>query len=107
MLRASGVALIQNYPHFDLLERRNGGAVPVSRFSHLLLSVWREACRHTEIGDALGDAAPDLFRRLPVDLIVVRRLDPTRRSIETVATGVCRPSPLPVELRQELGEGSW
>ncbi len=107
MLPASGVSLIQTYPHFELLEGRNGSSVPVSRFGHLLLSVWREACRHTEIGDALADAAPDLFRRLPVDLIVVRRLDPARRSVETVATGVCRPTPLPSELRRELSERSW
>ncbi len=79
----------------------------MERFSHLLLNVWREACRHTEIGEAVAASAPRLFQRLPVDLVLIRRFDIPRRVVETVATGVCRPGPQPDEHRSELPAGAF
>ena len=61
----------------------------MERFSPLLLDVWREVCRHIEIGESVARVAPILVRRLPVDLVLVRRIDFQRGSLETVATGVC------------------
>jgi hydrogenase-4 transcriptional activator len=72
------------------------------RFGQLLLAVWREACRHIEIDQALAEAAPSLFARLPVDLVLVRRLDLARHSLETIATGVCRPHSLSAETRTAI-----
>ena len=63
----------------------------MERFGHLLLAVWREACRHTEIGDALAESAARLFSRLPIDLVMIRRLDVGRQLLETVASGTCQP----------------
>lgn len=79
----------------------------MGRFSQLLLGVWREACRHVEIGDAFAQSAPSLFADLPLDLILVRRLDPRRRTVETVATGVCRPSFHALAARDVLDEPEW
>ena len=64
----------------------------MERHASLLLDVWREVCRHIEIGQSIERLGPILLRRLPVDAIVIRRLDPGRSFIETVARGQCRPS---------------
>jgi len=56
----------------------------------LLLDVWREACRHIEISASVERMAPILARRLPIDLLLVRRLDLQRACLETVATGLSR-----------------
>jgi hydrogenase-4 transcriptional activator len=76
----------------------------MDKFAPLLLSVWREACRHIEIGEAVREAAPTLFQRLPINLVLIRHVDPQRRTIETVATGLCRPTTVPDEHRHELSE---
>ena len=57
----------------------------MERFAPLLLDVWREVGRHIEIGDAAARCAPALARRLPVDRLLVRRIDLAQASLETVA----------------------
>jgi transcriptional regulator with GAF, ATPase, and Fis domain len=76
-------------------------------FSQLLLDVWREACVHIEIGESVALGAPILFRRLPVDLVLVRRLEVERQVVETVAAGLCRPGPVPQETRSECTAGQF
>lgn len=69
----------------------------------ILLNVWREACKHTEIGEAVAQSAPALFQRLPVDIVLIRRVDVGRRLVETIATGICRPGvAVPEHTRDEL-----
>jgi transcriptional regulator with GAF, ATPase, and Fis domain len=51
----------------------------------LILGVWREACRHSEIGDSLAAIAPLLARSLPLDLLLVVRLDEAGGRLQTVA----------------------
>src|SRR4026207_1536855 len=53
----------------------------------LLLDVWREACRHLAVEDAFEGIAELVGPRVPADLLVVRRVDPERRRIETVPSG--------------------
>ena len=65
----------------------------MERYAGLLLDVWREVCRHIEIGESIERLGPILMRRLPVDLVLIRRLDPERSSVETVATGRGEPAP--------------
>ena len=65
----------------------------MEEFRQLLLDVWREACRHVHIGEAVQRNARELFRRLPVDLVLVRRLELSRQAADTVAVGECRPGP--------------
>ena len=74
----------------------------MQRFAPLLLDVWREACQHIEIGESLARIAPLLTRRLPLDWVLVRRIDPARGVVETVAATACRPEPLPETTRNEL-----
>ena len=63
----------------------------MERHASLLLDVWREVCRHIEIGESIQRLGPILLRRLPVDAILIRRLDPARCCVESVATGHCLP----------------
>jgi len=75
----------------------------MQRFAPLLLEIWREAGRPAAIGDALARCAPLLARRLPIDWILLRRIEPARGGVETVAAAACRPGPLPEDARTELG----
>jgi transcriptional regulator with GAF, ATPase, and Fis domain len=77
------------------------GLLPVERFTNLLLDVWREVCRHIEIGESIERVGPLLVRRLPVDLLLVRRFDVPRAAVETVATGHYRGTPLSLRPRSE------
>ncbi|HXX47804.1 MAG TPA: sigma 54-interacting transcriptional regulator [Myxococcota bacterium] len=58
----------------------------MERFASLLLDVWREVGRHIEIEEAAQRCAPLLSRRLPVDRLLMRRLDLAGSAIETVAS---------------------
>ena len=73
----------------------------MTRFMPVLLDVWREACKHIEIGESVSRIGPVLTRRVPVDLVLVRRLDPQRSAVETVAAGVCGTGAIPEQTRNE------
>jgi transcriptional regulator with GAF, ATPase, and Fis domain len=64
----------------------------MERYAGVLLEVWREVCRHIEIGESIERLGPILLRRLPIDLIMIRRLDPARSCVDTVATGLGKPA---------------
>jgi transcriptional regulator with GAF, ATPase, and Fis domain len=70
--------------------------------SPLLLELWREVCRHIEIGESVGRLAPILARHLPADFLLVRHFDISHSCLETVATGFCRPGPLALAPRSDL-----
>src|SRR5262245_59669207 len=61
----------------------------------LLLDVWREACRHIEIGGFVARIAPRLRERIPFRLLLVRRVELDRGRIETLATSADAGSPQP------------
>ncbi len=65
----------------------------------ILLDVWREACRHLDIGESVARIAPLLATRLPIEWVLVRRIDLEQQRIETVATGVCGSEPPPTHRR--------
>ncbi len=70
----------------------------------LLLGIWREACRHIEIDQAIERMAQQLAEHLPADFVLVRRLDAARAVLETGAIGWCRPTrrgPAPLPPRTE------
>lgn len=56
-------------------------------FRELLLSVWREACRHIDIAESTAAVSELLTPLLPVNLLIVRRFDPAHRLMETVGMG--------------------
>ncbi len=57
----------------------------MAAFSEVLLEVWREVGRHEAIQDAVRAVLRLLAKDLPVDTLVVRRIESGRRCIETVA----------------------
>lgn len=57
------------------------------RYGAVLLEIWREVCQHLEIEEAVARLAPLLADRLPADFLFVRRFDPKRSLVETVASG--------------------
>lgn len=54
-------------------------------FDQVLLDVWREACRHIEIGESTSTIAEKLSKHMPLEQVIVRRIDDVRPSVETVA----------------------
>lgn len=67
----------------------------------LLLDVWREAGRNIEIGEFASRVAPVVVRQVPVDMVMIRRLDLRKECVETVATGLCRSGRVPEWSRTE------
>ena len=59
----------------------------MKRITLLLLDVWREVCRHLEIGESVARVAPLLERFEPVDLVLIRQLDLQRCWVDTRAAG--------------------
>ena len=51
----------------------------------LLLSVWKETCRHIEIQEATENIAAMLAQQMPLSAVLVRRLDAAHHSLVTVA----------------------
>ncbi|MFO0686011.1 MAG: sigma-54 dependent transcriptional regulator [Sandaracinus sp.] len=66
-----------------------------ARTIELELAAWREACRHLDIEDSLGRIEPIVASALPIAAIVVRRFDPARARLETVAVAGQLPSAPP------------
>lgn len=56
----------------------------------LLVEVWREVCQHLEIEESIDRIAKTVSGQLPIDRVLVYRMDVTRRRLETVAVGVAR-----------------
>jgi hydrogenase-4 transcriptional activator len=77
----------------------------ISPAVRLLLDTWREVCRHLDIDESIRLLAPRIAEALPVDRVLVRRLDAPRSRLDTVATGdvnaVDEPSPIRTPLSPE------
>ncbi len=58
----------------------------------LIFDVWREVCRHLEIHESVDRLLPRLGESLPLDALVIRRIDRPRSCLETVASGLARAS---------------
>jgi hydrogenase-4 transcriptional activator len=64
----------------------------MNQFRELLLDIWREACQHIEITQSARTIAAFVAPHVPLDRILVRRIDHQRNCLETVAVG-----PLPAD----------
>ena len=51
----------------------------------MILDVWQEVCRHLEIHESVERLLPRLAEELPLDALVIRRIDRQRSCLETVA----------------------
>lgn len=58
---------------------------PMERHTALLLSVWREVCKHVELAESLERTFTPISRRIPIDRVLIRRLDLQRSMLETMA----------------------
>ena len=67
----------------------------MDRLTPFLFEVWREACRHIEIEDSVSRIVRLLARRLPLDLVLVQRIDAQRCCVETVAAANSRSESVP------------
>jgi transcriptional regulator with GAF, ATPase, and Fis domain len=56
-------------------------------FRDVLLDVWQEACRHIEICDSIVTITTLLGKHLPLECLIVRRLDFQNAWLDTVAIG--------------------
>jgi hydrogenase-4 transcriptional activator len=75
----------------------------MEQYTSLLLDIWREVCRHIEIGESVERVAPLLMRHLPLDALWVRRIHTKRSCLETVASGVCRGKTVATSARTDCG----
>jgi transcriptional regulator with GAF, ATPase, and Fis domain len=53
----------------------------------LLLSVWQEACQHTDISQSTTNIVSLVGQHIPVEQVLVRRIDAVRPCLDTVAVG--------------------
>lgn len=60
----------------------------MEKFRTVLLKVWQEACRHIEISQSTETISAILCRHIPIDRILVRRIDRQHSCLETVAVGL-------------------
>jgi transcriptional regulator with GAF, ATPase, and Fis domain len=82
--------------HEDAVANHSDGGRRSASLDQFLLSVWREACRHIEIGQSTETIARIIVQYMPVSRVIVRRIDPKRLCLETVAAGLAKPdTPLP------------
>ncbi len=63
----------------------------MKKFQPVLLSVWQEACRHIEINELVQKIAPMLQNDIPVDQVMIRRIDSSEGFLDTVALGFTDP----------------
>ncbi|MGA2257090.1 MAG: sigma-54 dependent transcriptional regulator [Thermoguttaceae bacterium] len=71
----------------------------------ILVDVWREACRHTEIQESTHRIGGILKKLGPFGQLLVRKIDRQRSCLETVAVGVSVPDYLLPEARTACDEG--
>lgn len=71
----------------------------MKQYTRLLLDVWREVCRHLEIGESVERVASLMARRMPVKLILVRHVDVKRSLVDTVADWSRHPGKEPPQPR--------
>jgi hydrogenase-4 transcriptional activator len=57
----------------------------MERFDRILLDVWREACRHIEIGESAVTIGSMLAEHMPMRQLVVQRLDPDHQRLALAA----------------------
>jgi len=56
----------------------------MAQLQELLLGMWREAGRHTDMTTSITNIAQLLARCMPVEQVLVRRIEPERSCLETV-----------------------
>jgi hydrogenase-4 transcriptional activator len=71
------------------------------QLQELLLSLWREAGKHTDIATSTANITPFLARWMPIQQALVRRIEPERSCVETVGSGTASLRPRPLGKRSD------
>jgi len=79
----------------------------MEKFQTVLLSVWREACRHIEIGESTETISAILAQHMPIHQIFVRRIDRQHSCLETVAVGLAASEEVQPDPRTECSPTQW
>lgn len=77
----------------------------MEQFQQVVLNVWQEACRHIEIGKSIANITAMLVRHVPITQVLVRRIDPVRSGLETIAAGFSEPGRHRSEPRTDCSPG--
>ncbi len=88
---------------FDPLSSNEG--ISLERFQNILLDVWREACRHIQIGESAVTFFGMLRAQMPAAGVVIHWLDPEHQRV-TVAASVPEAA-LAVDSGAELSERNF
>jgi hydrogenase-4 transcriptional activator len=59
----------------------------MEKFKEIILDVWKEACRHIQIAESVPLISHLLIRHLPLNQLLIRRIDLVQFSIDTIAAG--------------------
>jgi len=70
-----------------------------SRLLNLQLSIWREVCRHPDLQAAMEPIAGTVRGHLPLDVLLVQRVDVARSQLGTIAVSVSDSAPSPATTR--------
>src|SRR5262245_35179243 len=62
---------------------------------NVILEVWREACRHADMGAALERIASVVGDQIHADFLAIRRVEIEREQLDTVAIAGFGAAPLP------------
>jgi len=63
----------------------------MEKFQSVLLSVWQEACRHIEINELVQKIAPMLRNDIPLDQVMILKVDSAEGFLDIVALGFTDP----------------
>lgn len=72
-----------------------------------LLNIWRETCRHIELGESIETATGIVRAALPVRGLMIRRFDPSTHAIDTLAMGQAKQWGDHLESRTALPEARF
>jgi hydrogenase-4 transcriptional activator len=89
---------------FDGSAMKTANITGLEMFQPTLTAIWREACRHIEIGESAATIAKVLAEHLPIGQLLVRRVDKNRSCVDTVAVGFSAPDYLLPDTRSECSE---
>lgn len=80
---------------------KNDDISDVMDYRPALLGLWQEACRHIEIDEFAAIVFKMLTQFMPIGQLLVRRVDPIRPCVDTVAVGSSAPDYLLPQTRSE------
>jgi hydrogenase-4 transcriptional activator len=85
----------------------NKTGTPLEKFQSLLLSAWREACRHIELDESTATIAKMVAQTMPLETMLVRRFDNELRAVETLAVGQVSERPFHASPRTLSTPARW